>query len=108
MPSDRIGRKSEHIPDQRKRVISRNEGAYYAADRRVVSMYMSLVYSESSTLSGLACEVANEKKKKKKISIEWKSYSREMKQGRVRLKAGGLMAIGEEGLPDSPPARRVP
>ena len=108
MPSDRIGRKSEHIPDQRKRVISRNEGAYYAADRRVVSMYMSLVYSESSTLSGLACEVAKEWKKKKKISIGWKSYSREMKQGRVRLKAGGLMAIGEEGLPDSPPARRVP
>lgn len=65
MPSDRIGRKSEHIPDQRKRVISRNEGAYYAADRRVVSMYMSLVYSESSTLSGLACEVAKEWKKKK-------------------------------------------
>jgi hypothetical protein len=57
--------------------------------RAVPAVYMSLVYSESPTPSGLAYD----KMKKSNISVGWKSDSRERRSGKTkkRLSAEGLI-----------------
>ena len=66
MLSDRVDREWEHNADQKNWSIPRNEGASLPRLTQPVSaVYTSLVYSESSMPSGLACDVTKDGRERK-------------------------------------------
>jgi len=76
-----------------------------------LAVYISLVYSESSTLSGIAYEKMKRwKEKQASVSAQMKIRFEggETEKGKRPPNAGVLMIIGKkEGLPGSPPDRQA-